>query len=93
MIGVLIVRATQRLLDRLGGPTLGERDQSSTLFGQWYATALRWRPQVALLVDEPTLLPVLMLLATVVEVQNGFDFEVEVRWVLSPVALAVDLTK
>lgn len=31
--------------------------------GNWYATVLRWRPQVALLVNERTLLPVLMPLA------------------------------
>ena len=31
--------------------------------GQWYATAVFWRPQVALFVSEPTLLPVLMPLA------------------------------
>jgi hypothetical protein len=60
---MLVVRATKRLLLRLGQPMLGEGEQSTTLLGQWYATALRWRPQVALLVNEPTLLPVLMPLA------------------------------
>jgi predicted nucleic acid-binding protein len=30
------------------------------LLGDWYAAALAWRPQVALLVNETTLLPVLM---------------------------------
>jgi uncharacterized protein DUF6933 len=60
---MLIVRATKRLLDRIGGPTLSAGDQSTTLLGQWYATALRWRPQVALMVNETTLLPVLMPLA------------------------------
>jgi hypothetical protein len=60
---VLIVRATKKLLDRIGPPNLGEREQSTTLMGQWYATALFWKPQVALFVNEPTLLPVLMPLA------------------------------
>jgi hypothetical protein len=60
---VLIVRATKKLLDRVGPPGLGERDQSTTLMGQWYATAVFWKPQVALFVSEPTLLPVLMPLA------------------------------
>jgi len=59
---VLIVRATARLRQRLGPSTLRE-EQSTTLLGQWYATDLRWRPQVALLVNETTLLPVLMPLA------------------------------
>jgi hypothetical protein len=56
---VLIVRATKKLLDRIGPPTLRDGEQSTTVLGQWYATALPWRPQVALLVNEPTLLPVL----------------------------------
>jgi uncharacterized protein DUF6933 len=60
---VLIVRATKKLLQRIGPPTLREGEDSTTLLGQWYATALPWRPQVALLVNETTLLPVLMPLA------------------------------
>jgi hypothetical protein len=41
---VLIVRATKKLLDRIGPPSLGEGEQSTTLLGQWYATAMseRW---------------------------------------------------
>jgi uncharacterized protein DUF6933 len=31
--------------------------------GQWYATAMFWKPHVALFVNEPTLLPVLLPLA------------------------------
>jgi len=60
---VLIVRATKKLLDRIGPPNLDEGDHSTTLMGQWYATAMFWKPQVALFVNEPTLLPVLMPLA------------------------------
>ena len=60
---MLIVRATKKLLDRIGPPNLGEGEQSTTVMGQWYATALFWKPQVALFVNEPTLLPVLMPLA------------------------------
>jgi hypothetical protein len=60
---VLIVRATKKLLDRIGPPNLGEGEQSTTLMGPWYATALFWKPQVALFVNEPTLLPVLLPLA------------------------------
>jgi len=54
---VLIVRATKKLLDRIGPPTLREGEHSSTILGEWYATALFWKPQVVLLVNEPTLLP------------------------------------
>jgi hypothetical protein len=60
---VLILRATKKLLQRVGPATLQDGEQSTTLLGQWYATALFWKPQVALLVNEPTLLPVLMPLA------------------------------
>ena len=35
----------------------------TTVLGNWYATALFWKPQLALLVNEQTLLPVLMPLA------------------------------
>jgi hypothetical protein len=60
---MLIVRATQKLLQRVGPPNLQDGEQSTTLLGEWYATALFWKPQVALLVNETTLLPVLMPLA------------------------------
>lgn len=59
---MLIVRATARLRQRIGPSTLDD-ELPTTLLGQWYATDLRWRPQVALLVNETTLLPVLMPLA------------------------------
>jgi hypothetical protein len=57
------MRATRKLLDRISPPTLRDGEQSTTRLGVWYATALSWRPQVALLINEPTLLPVLMPLA------------------------------
>ena len=62
-MGGCYVRATKKLLDRIGPAKLGEGEQSTTLMGQWYATAVFWKPQVALFVSEPTLLPVLMPLA------------------------------
>jgi hypothetical protein len=60
---VVIVRATKKLRQRIGPPTLVEGDRSTTVLGDWYAMSLPWRPQVALLVSEATLLPVLMPLA------------------------------
>ena len=44
-------------------PLAGERRLPSTVLADWYATALFWKPQVALLVNERTLLPVLVPLA------------------------------
>ena len=63
---VLVVRATKKLLDRIRTPMLQPGEEPTTWLGQWYATALFWRPQVALLVNESTLLPVLMPLAPAV---------------------------
>lgn len=59
---VLVVRATKKLLDRCGGPSLSEQP-ATTALGDWYATALFWKPQVALFVNEPTRLPVFVPLA------------------------------
>jgi hypothetical protein len=60
---VLIVRATKRLLRLTGPSTAPDDDRGTTLLGPWYATVLFWRPRVALLVNESTLLPVLLPLA------------------------------
>jgi hypothetical protein len=61
---VLIVRATKKLRQRLGSAVPHDGEPSTTLLGDWYATSLSWRPrQLILLVNEQTLLPVLMPLA------------------------------
>ncbi len=60
---MMIVRATRKLLDRIG-PGESNDAESTTLLGDWYATALPWRPrQVALFMSDRTLLPVAMPLA------------------------------
>lgn len=60
---MLVVRATKKLLDRLGPVTMQPAEASTTRLGDWYATVWAWKPQVALLVSEATLFPVLMPLA------------------------------
>ena len=60
---MLVVRATKKLLDRLGAVTLQPGEASTTRLGDWYATVWAWKPQVALFVSEATLFPVLMPLA------------------------------
>jgi hypothetical protein len=60
---VLIVRATKKLRDRIGSPDLRDGERSTTSLGDWYATRFAWRPDVLLLVNESTLLPVLLPLA------------------------------
>ena len=59
---MFVVHATKKLLDRCGGPSLSE-PLTTTALGDWYATALFWKPQVALFVNEPTRLPVFVPLA------------------------------
>lgn len=57
------IHATKKLLDRVGPALSQDCASSTTSLGSWYATALFWKPQIALLVNELTLLPVLMPLA------------------------------
>lgn len=59
-----MVRGTKKLRDRLKkAPAAGPDDHSTTELGDWFATALFWRPQVALLVNQRTFVPVLVELA------------------------------
>lgn len=57
---MLVVRGTKKLRDRVKGPVAGDDDESTGLLGDWFATALFWKPQVALLVNARTFLPVLV---------------------------------
>ena len=57
------LHCTKKLLDRVTPSVLSSGPPPTTVLGNWYATALFWKPQVALLVNERTLLPVLMSLA------------------------------
>lgn len=74
---VLIVRATKKLRERLGSASPGDDEPSTTLLGDWYATILPWRPrQLVLLVNEQTLLPVLMPLAPAASVSSRIGPEI-----------------
>ena len=57
------VHGTKKLLDRIEPVVVQSCNDSTTRLGNWYATVLFWKPQLALLVNERTLLPVLMPLA------------------------------
>lgn len=57
------LHATKKLLDRVKQPVLPPVSEPTTALGNWYGTVLFWRPQVALLVNERTLFPVLTPLA------------------------------
>ena len=60
---MLVVRGTTKLRDRVKGPVAGADEASTTALGDWFATALFWKPQVALLVNSATFLPVFVELA------------------------------
>jgi hypothetical protein len=74
---VLIVRATKKLRQRVGSAVPHNAEPSTTLLGDWYATSLPWRPQrLILLVNEQTLLPVLMPLAPAVTAPSRIGPEI-----------------
>lgn len=56
------LHCTKKLLDRVQ-PEVDVSCNANTRLGNWYATALFWKPQMALLVNERTLLPLVMPLA------------------------------
>jgi hypothetical protein len=60
---VLVVRGTKKLRDRLKAVPAIDTDASTGVLGDWFATALFWRPQVALLVNQRTFVPVFVPLA------------------------------
>ena len=60
---MVVVHGTKAFLDRVQGPRADLAEHSTTLLGSWYATVLRFRPHLALFVNESTLLPVVMHLA------------------------------
>jgi hypothetical protein len=68
------IHATKKLLDRLKQPVVNPVDPATEL-GNWYATALFWKPQVALFVNERTLLPVFMPLAPASTLARRFPDE------------------
>lgn len=63
---MLVVRGTKKLRDRVKRAHVVDGEESTTALGDWCANALFWRPQVALLVNSRTLLPVFMELAPAV---------------------------
>jgi hypothetical protein len=68
----LRVFATKKLLDRVKPSASLSCDAPRSVLGNWYATALFWKPQLALFVHEETLLPVLMPLAPISTLSERF---------------------
>jgi hypothetical protein len=60
---VFTIHGTQKLRDRVKPELATDPLEPDTALGDWYATVLFWKPQVALFVNERTYLPVLVELA------------------------------
>ena len=69
------LHCTKKLLDRIKPSIAISLPPPTTVLGNWYATALFWKPQLALLVNEHTLLPVLMTLAPASTLAARFTVE------------------
>jgi hypothetical protein len=73
---VFTLHCTKKLLDRIG-PRVDLPRNASTRLGNWYATALFWRPHMALMVNERTLLPVMLPLAPAASLAKRFPAALE----------------
>lgn len=69
---VFVVRGTKRFLDRAGKVDAADERPSTSVLGDWYATVWFWRPQVALFVNDRTLLPVLIPMAPAATIVQRF---------------------
>ncbi|WP_106408468.1 DUF6933 domain-containing protein [Sandarakinorhabdus cyanobacteriorum] len=65
------LHCTKKLFDRIK-PGIVAPEASDTALGNWYATIILWKPQLALLVSERALLPVLMPLAPATTLARRF---------------------
>lgn len=65
------IHATKKLLDRVK-QRIESPVEPATALGNWYATAMFWKPQVALFVNERTFLPVLVPLAPAATLAERF---------------------
>lgn len=69
---MFIVHGTKKFRDRVRAPLPASDECSTTALGSWYATVLFRKPQVALFVNETTLLPVLLPLAPSATILDRF---------------------
>jgi hypothetical protein len=66
---------TERLLGRIKLSIKVTMPPPTTALGNWYATVRLWKPQLAPLVNERTLLPILMPLAPASSLAARFSVE------------------
>jgi hypothetical protein len=68
---VFVVHGTKKFLERVKR-AVGDTGPSTTALGNWYATAVFWKPQAALFVNERTLMPIIVPLAPATSVTDRF---------------------
>lgn len=85
---VYSIHAAKKLLDRVKISAVEPVGEPSTMLGNWYANALFWKPQVSLLVNEKTLLPVFMPLAPAATLMKRFPDQL--AQVLAAIGVSVD---
>ena len=68
---MFVVHGTKKFLERTKRP-VGEAGHSTTVLGNWYATAVFWKPQAAVFVNERTLMPIVVPLAPAASVTDRF---------------------
>jgi hypothetical protein len=66
------LHCSKQLLDRVSSGVNEPAGQGDNILGNWYAKAIFSKPQVALFVNERTLLPVLMPLAPALNLVERF---------------------
>jgi len=69
---VFSLHGTKKLRDRVKQPVVAAVAEPTTWLGNWFGTVLFWRPQLALVVNEQTLFPVLMPLAPAASLLDRF---------------------
>lgn len=67
---MLIVRATKKLRDKIGGAALRPEEPSTTALGEWYANLLPWRRPHVILVNARAFVPVITPLAPAKELTS-----------------------
>lgn len=72
---MVVLHCTKKLLERVKSPVVASPAAPTTALGNWYGSALLWRPQLALFVNERTLLPVFMPLAPAASLARRFPLE------------------
>lgn len=85
--GMLTLQCTKKLLDRVK-PQIVLPQPSTSRLGNWHATVLFWKPQLALLVNDRTLLPVLVPLAPASTL--GLRFPIALKTVLVALGLPTE---